>query len=110
MAKSTKISKTGLSAMTSASPTHSKVWTDIMSQNTRFVSALLQEYLEAQKAMLACKNPSEVVQIQSMFFQIAFEQYTTEALKMFDIMTGATEETIKNTKTRYKRDYDDVPV
>ncbi|MEL7258777.1 MAG: phasin family protein [Pseudomonadota bacterium] len=117
MSKSTKKSETApydLSAMvasiTAANPAMAKAWMDLMSESARFVSARLREDVETQKAMLNCKNPAEVVQVQSEFFQKAFEQYTAEAMKMFEIMTSATEEMVKDANTGRKRGYDDVPV
>lgn len=117
MTNSTKTPKdTGsdLSALTAGllatSPAAVKAWGDMMSEGARFVSARLQEDLETQKAMLNCKSPAELAQVQSKFFLTAFEQYTAEAMKMFEITTGATEEVVKDAKSGHKRSYDDVPV
>lgn len=96
--------------MMATNPAAAKAWMDIMSEGARFVSARLQEDLETQMAVLNCKSPAEVVQVQSQFFQKAFEQYTAETMRMFKIMSGATEDVMKGAKSSHKRGYDDVPV
>ncbi|SFO12949.1 Phasin protein [Roseovarius lutimaris] len=97
-------------AMIAGNPAASKLWLDIMAESTRFVSERLQNDLETQKAMLRCQNPTDLVQLQSEFFRKTVEQYTAEAQRLFEIMTEATEGTVKDTKTSTKRSYDDVPL
>lgn len=112
MTKSAK--KPAVSAMTAAmtmrNPVVAKIWLDVMNESARFVSDRLQEDLETQKAMLRCKNPVEVVQLQSEFFRKAIEQYASEAQRIFEIMTEATDETFKKAGAGMKRGYDDVPL
>lgn len=117
MAKAKKKStaaKDGVADMTATmlagNPALAKSWATLMSESARFLSERLQEDLEAQKALLACKTPAEVVEVQSEFFQKAMVDYTQEAQRMFRIMSGATEEALKDAKTGTKRDYDDIPV
>ena len=104
----------GLAAMTSgmiaANPAIARAWSEIMSEGARFLSKRLQEDLETQKALLACRTPADVVQVQTEFFRKAMEQYTAETQRMFEIMTGAIEEAVKEAGTGTKRDFDDVPV
>lgn len=97
------------SAMAAGNPA-ARMWLDIMTESTRFVSERLQNDLETQRAMLRCQSPADLVQLQSDFFRRAVEQYTSEAQRMFDIMTEATGDTVKDAKTSTKRDFDDVPV
>ena len=97
------------SAMAAGNPA-ARMWLDIMSETTRFISERLQNDLETQQALLRCKTPADLVQLQSEFFRRAVEQYTSEAQRMFDIMTEATGDTVKDSKTGSKRGFDDVPV
>jgi hypothetical protein len=87
-----------------------KAWAEVMNESARFVADRLQKDVEAQQALLKCKTPAEVAQVQSEFFQTAIEEYTEEAKRMFEILSGAAEETMDEVKTGQSRDYDDVPV
>ena len=97
-------------AMIAGHPAMTKLWLDIIAESTRFVSERLQEDLEGQKAMLRCKKPVEVVEVQSEIFRKAIEQYTAEAHRLFDIMTAAAGESIKEANSSLSRAYDDVPL
>lgn len=105
--------KPGTSALTGAMAAGhpaARMWLDIMSESTRFVSERLQNDLETQQALLRCKNPAELVRLQSEFFRKAVEQYTSEAHRLFEIMTGAATEAAKGVRSPYSRGYDDVPL
>jgi len=105
--------KTDTTALTAAMATGhpaATLWLDIMAESTRFISERLQNDFETQQALLHCQNPADLVQLQSEFFRRAVEQYTSEAQRMFQIMTEATEGTVKDGKTSTKRGYDDVPI
>jgi len=105
--------KTDTTALTAAMATGhpaATLWLDIMAESTRFISERLQNDFETQQALLHCQNPADLVQLQSEFFRRAVEQYTSEAQRMFDIMTEATGDAVKDTKTTTKRGYDDIPV
>jgi hypothetical protein len=97
------------SAMAVGSPA-ARMWLDIMAESTRFVSERLQNDLETQRAMLRCQSPADLMQVQSDFFRKAMEQYGSEAQRLFQIMTEATGDAVKDTKTGTKRGYDDIPV
>ncbi|MDQ2090706.1 phasin family protein [Marimonas arenosa] len=98
------------SAMMAVSPVATKAWLDVLSESTRFVADRLQQDLDIQKAMLACKNPTELLQVQTEFFQKAIEQYTDEAKRLFEMMSKATEDTIKDVQSGHSREYNDVPL
>jgi len=101
------------SGMAAGSPA-ARVWLDIMAESTRFVSERLQNDLETQTALLRCQSPADLMQLQSDFFRRAVHQYTSEALRLCEIMTKeATDiatDMAKDTSTRTRRGYDDVPV
>lgn len=68
---------------------------------TRFVSERIQEDLETQKKVLACRDPAELQSIQMAFLTKAFEQYSAETGKlaemnremMAEIMSASVKET-----------------
>jgi hypothetical protein len=97
-------------AMLVGNPALAKPWTEMMIESARFVSERLQHDFETQKVMVACKTPAEVMQVQSEFFRKAMSDYTDEAQRMYQIMTGTGEDAFKQAKTKTKRGYDDVPV
>lgn len=61
-------------AMMAVSPAVTRAWLEMMSDSARFLAERLQQDLETQKAMLACKTPTEFLQVQSEFFKTAMEQ------------------------------------
>ena len=97
-------------SMMALSPAMTKAWLEMMSGSARFLADRLQQDLETQKAILACKKPMELLQVQSAFFKTAMEQYTEHAMRLKETMTTATEETIKGAQTSHSRGYDDVPL
>lgn len=97
-------------AMMTLSPLTPGAWFDVVSESNRFVMDRLQQDLETQKAMLSCKNPAEIMRLQSEFFQTALKQYSEETMRLFRMMSDATEETVAKTKTSRSRGYDDVPL
>jgi hypothetical protein len=117
MAKSTQEqtdTMKGSSAMAEAvlelNPAMTKAWLEMMSSSARYMADRLQQDLETQKAILACKTPMELPQVQSAFFKTAMEQYTENAMSLKETMTTATEETIKGARTGHSRGYNDVPL
>ena len=103
-----------VAAMTSAimaiSPVATKAWMDIFFESTRFVADRLQQDVETQKAILACKSPAELLQVQSEFFESAMQQYADQTKRLFEMMSKATETTIKEAQSGHARGYDDVPL
>lgn len=89
------------SAMAAFNPMAPEAWQEIMTESARFVSDRLQQDLEAQRALLNCKTPVELLQVQTEFYQKAVAQYAEEAARMMKIMTKSP---------GAKRGYDDVPL
>jgi len=106
--------KTGTSStpagMMAFNPALIQSWQVIMSESARFFADRLQQDLETQKAMLACKTPAELMQVQATFFKTAMEQYTDFGAHLKETVATATEETIKDVRTSQSRGYDDVPL
>lgn len=99
-----------MAAMMAASPVAARAWMDIFNEGTRFMADRLQQNLETQKAMLACRSPSDVLQVQSSFVSGAMEQYADEARRLFTMMSDAAGTTIRDARTGHSRRYDDVPL
>lgn len=117
MVKSTKTradAKTGTSSMPTGmmdlNPAVAQAWKVIMSESARFFADRLQQDLETQKAMLACKTPADLMQLQAAFFKTAMEQYTAFGEHIKETVSTATGETIKDVRTSQSRGYDDVPL
>ncbi len=111
MAKSkskTPKAESGMPAMTAAmmamNPVAAKAWTDIMAEGSRFFTERLQQDFEAQKAIMACKTPADLMEVQSEFFKTAMEQYTQEASRLYEMMTQAMDEAVEGTRAKYKSD------
>lgn len=99
----------GLTAMIDANPM-AKAWIAMMSESTRFVTERLRQDMELQQALMACKNPADLVQLQSEFYTKAMAQYLDETAKMFNMLNQAAKVTTESNGPTTKRGYDDVPV
>ena len=91
-------------------PTAMALWSDVMTENARFLSDRLQRDLEMQKALLSCKSPADLLHIQSEFCQVAIEQYTAEAKRLQEMITEASKASFEEATPSLSRKYDDVPV
>lgn len=96
--------------MTALNPVAAKAWQEIMSESTRFLSDRLKQDLETQKALLACKTPTELMEVQTTFIKTAMEQYSAYAFRMQKTLTAATTDAAKTVRSTHSRGYDDVPV
>jgi hypothetical protein len=97
-------------AMMAFNPFAAKVWPDIMSETARFLTDRLQQDMNTQKAMLACKSSVELLQVQTEFFKSAMEQYTSYAARLTTRMATTAEDTVKDARSSHSRSYDDVPL
>ena len=88
-------------AMNSFPLMNPQVWQEIMSESAAFMTERLQKDLETQQAMLTCKSPVELINLQSDFVQKALTDYTEEATRMYKLLTRTS---------GTARDYDDVPL
>lgn len=96
--------------MTAFNPVAAKAMQEIMSESTRFLTDRLKQDMETQKAILACKNPVELMQVQSAFFKTAMEQYGAYVFRLQKTITSATTDAAKDAGSGHSRGYDDVPV
>lgn len=96
-------------AMMAVSPVAARAWLSFMSESARFLTKRLQQDLNTQKAMLACKSPAELLGVQADFLKTAMDQYSDYATRLYETMTPATADAIQNMRIGPSRRYDDVP-
>jgi hypothetical protein len=99
-----------IAAMMAVNPVAAKVWPNIMSESARFLTDRLQQDLDTQKALLACKSPTELMQVQAEFFRSAMEQYTDYATRLYTRMSTTAKDPDKGAGSGQSRSYDDVPL
>lgn len=97
-------------AMMAVNPATAQAMMSVMAESARFLTDRLQQDLDAQKALLACKSPTELMQVQAGFMKTAMEQYMAYAVRFQKAMTTATADTMENARTGHSRGYDDVPI
>jgi hypothetical protein len=91
-------------------PIVAKACVDLMSESARFMAERLQRDLELQKEMLACKNPAELLDVQSRFVKETMAHYTDEASRYMQMAFNASKDIAEDAKTGHSRGYDDVPL
>lgn len=87
----------------------SQAWLSFMSESGRFLTERVQQNLDAQKAMMVCKSPTELLQLQAAFLKATMDQYTDHANRIQE-MTKVTTVAIKDAQSGHARSYDDVPI
>lgn len=99
-----------MAAMMALNPVLVKSWMDLMSESARFMTERLKTDLETQKALMACRTPAELVEVQAKFLNTAMQQYADEAARVMDMAMKASKDISEDMKTGHSRGYDDVPV
>lgn len=99
-----------MAAMMAVNPVASKAWMDMMSEGARFMTERLQRDMDLQQRLLACRDPMELLQIQSDFVKDAMEQYAEETTRYFKMMFQSADDIGEDVRTGHKRAYNDVPV
>ncbi len=87
-----------------------KVWSDLCAEVMQFASSRMQQDIEAQKAMLACKSPQDLQKVQSQYFSKALEDYSAQIKRAMEVMSGAADKRTGGVFTSTMRGYDDVPL
>ena len=99
-----------VAAMMVLNPVMAKAWLDLMSEGARFMTDRLQRDMALQQRLLACREPMELMQIQSDFVKEAMEQYAEEATRYFKMVFQSADDISEDAKHGHKRAYNDVPV
>ncbi|NCQ24903.1 MAG: hypothetical protein COW54_05380 [Rhodobacteraceae bacterium CG17_big_fil_post_rev_8_21_14_2_50_63_15] len=87
-----------------------QAWQDIMSDSARFLTERLHQDLDTQRALLACKSATELLQVQSAFFKTAMADYADYATGLRERLAAATKDTMEDARSGFSRGYDDVPL
>lgn len=93
-----------------ANPVFAQAWMDMMAESARFVTARLQADLKTQAALMSCKSPAEVVEVQTAFLNEAMQTYAEEAARLMRMTVTASTDIAQDLKSGHSRGYDDVPV
>jgi hypothetical protein len=93
-----------LGMLSALNPAAAQAWLDLMQESARFMTTRLQQDIETQKALLACKSPAELMQVQTEFFKSAAKQYSEHTTRL---LKGVEQSAAGN---GFARNYDDVPL
>ncbi|MEM9426136.1 MAG: phasin family protein [Pseudomonadota bacterium] len=99
-----------VSAMMAINPVFAKAWMDMMSESARFMTERLRRDMELQQNLLSCKDPAELMKVQSDFMREAMAQYADEASRYYKLMFKSFEDIEDDVRHGHKRGYDDVPL
>jgi hypothetical protein len=87
-----------------------KVWSDLGAEVMQFASSRMQQDIEAQKSMLACKSLAELQKVQADYYSEALKDYTAQIQRAMAVMSGASGKQTDDGFKATKRGYDDVPL
>ena len=87
-----------------------KLWSDLGAEMMQFASSRIQQDMEAQKAMMACKSFEELQKLQAQYYSEAIKDYTAQIQRSMAALSGAATKQADGLVTPTKRGYDDVPV
>ncbi|WP_050527186.1 phasin family protein [Pseudorhodobacter aquimaris] len=87
-----------------------KVWSDLGADMMKFAASRIQQDLEAQKSMLACKSLEDLQKVQAEFFSEAVKGYNAQIQRVVEVMSGAGKAQAGAVVSSTKRGYDDVPL
>ncbi len=93
-----------LGMLTALNPAGAQAWLDLMQESARFMTSRLQQDIETQKALLACKSLEELMQVQTEFFKSAAAQYSEHTTRL---LKGVEQSAAGSSLARK---YDDVPL
>ena len=99
-----------MAAMMAVNPVFAKAWMDLVSEGARFLTDRLQTDLETQKALMACKTPADLMQVQAEFLNTAMQQYADEATRVINMTLKASKDMAEDLQSGHSLGSDDVPV
>ena len=104
----------GTSAMTetmmAANPVLAEAWNSFMAESSQFLTKRLQQDLDTQRAMMACKSPAELLKLQTEFLSTAMDHYTEYTTRLYKAMSTAMSGPLPKTRSGLSRRYDDIPL
>lgn len=87
-----------------------KAWFDMGTEALRFASSRMQQDVETQTAMLACKNLEDIQKVQADFYNRALDEYRAGTSRMMEIMMSAATGGLGVDLPDTRRKYNDVPL
>lgn len=87
-----------------------KAWSDLGAEMMKFAATRIQRDLDAQKAMLGCKNLEDLRKVQAEFYNEAVKDYSAQIQRTMEVMSGAAKTQVDAVLSSTKRGYDDVPL
>lgn len=98
------------SAIVTFGPTATQTWLSLANECTRFAAERMQQNRDAQRAMLSCKTPMDVVAQQFNYCQSMSQLYANQTTRLFEMATGAAQRTADEAAQSHSRKYDDIPL
>lgn len=87
-----------------------KTWIDMGTEAMRFASNRIQQDIETQKAMLACRTLADIQKVQADFYNNALEEYRAQAARMMEVLTNAAPGAKPGDLPSTRRKYNDIPL
>ena len=87
-----------------------KSWFDMGLEALQFASSRLQECVEAQTAMMACKTIEDFQKVQADFYSNALDDYRSQVARMMGAFSATRVPGLDGGMPKMKRGYDDVPI
>ncbi|MGY9045825.1 hypothetical protein P775_06940 [Puniceibacterium antarcticum] len=85
-------------------------WSELLTLGNKTMADAIQQVMEAQKALFACRTAQDVMVLQSQFMRNAIEQYMSQAKRLTEKTSATTKQTLGAQEIGHKRKFDDVPL
>ena len=97
-------------AMLAVNPLVLKAWMDLTSESARFMAERLRRDMELPGDLIACKDPAELMQVQSEFFKSAIDQYLEEAVRYSQMSVAAFQSIVDEMRAAHTSEYNNIPL
>ncbi|MFL4469995.1 phasin family protein [Tateyamaria armeniaca] len=91
-------------------PAAAQAWMEITTECARFAMDRVQQDFAAQRAMMACTSPADLMALQTDHCRDAIKSYTEHATRMVTSMTAAVDMVTGKGTSPFSRKYDDIPL
>ena len=85
-------------------------WADLLAEGMRFGVLQFQETLDLQKALLECRNPTDLLRAQMTYLQKTIDHFPAGMGGLTGAPFKAAMVQIEKSLAEHARRYDDVPV
>lgn len=87
-----------------------KAWSDLGADMMKFAASRIQQDIEAQKSMLACRSLEDLQKVQAEFYSEAVKDYSAQIQRAMEVISVAMKPQVDAVVSSTKRGYDDVPL